>query len=304
MIFNIVGPSMTMLEIYDLNSAEGIKRIVTALFTGYNYRLYTEGQTRTQLLQAYLYILKIYERIQKISDDDEAEIEDVYQEIEEADRDLALWLLGLTHKTAQNLGVRKTDRLDYLREVIAHVKRFTDENPQLPQDTALLMLWAGASTLTVRGSRKSTAGKTLEQAFVRAGLTLLGLQEERDFWLNMQRDEEVGREIDVEILSNRGRIKMEIGLIGQGNQEVIEDKINRVGAGGMVIFDQLGPRSNAWETARRERVCFVQIRNNRPLTQMYEFLKSKVTGTLEIPPSTPSDIEKAVNELPNHLFVT
>lgn len=49
------------------------------------------------------------------------------------------------------------------------------------------MLWAGASTLTVRGSRKSTAGKTLEQAFVRAGLTLLGLKEEKDFWLNMQR---------------------------------------------------------------------------------------------------------------------
>ena len=293
---------MTTLEIYDLDSAEGIKQIVTALFTGYNYRLYTEGQTRTQLLQAYSEILEVYERIQKVSDDDEAWIENVYQEIEEGDRDLAQWLLGLTHKTAQNLGVKKTDRLGYLREVLAHVKRFTDENPQLPQNTALLMLWAGASTLTVRGSRKSTAGKTLEQAFVRAGLTLLGLQEERDFWLNMQRDEEVGREIDVEILSNRGRIKMEIGLIAKGNQEVIEDKINRVGAGGIVIFDQLGPRSNAWETARNERVCFIQIRNNRPLTQLYEFLEGKVTQALEIPPDVPLDIEKAVNELPNHLF--
>ena len=292
-----------MLEIYDLNSAEGIKRIVTALFTGYNYRLYTEGQTRSQLFQAYLHILEVYEWIAKISDDDEAAIEDVYQEVEEVDRDLALWLLGLTNKTAQNLSVKKTDRLNYLREVVAHVKRFADENPQLPQDTALLMLWAGAATLTVRGSRKSTAGKTLEQAFVRAGLTLLGLQEEEDYWLNMQRDAEVNREIDVEITSRRGRIKMEIGLIGKGNQEVIEDKINRVGAGGIVIFDQIGPRSNAWETADRENVGFIQIRNNRPLTQLHELLKGRLDKTLKAPPSSPIEIERAVLTLPDHLFV-
>jgi len=292
-----------MLEIYDLNSAEGIKRIVTALFTGYNYRLYTEGQTRTDLLQAYLYILKIHELIERKSDDDEAAIESVYQEVEEADRDLALWLLGLTHKTAQNLGVRKDDRLDYLREVVSHVRKFTDDNPQLPQDTALLMLWAGASTLTVRGSRKSRAGKTLEQAFVRAGLALLGLQEEADFWLNMQRDVEVNREIDVEIASRRGRIKMEVGLIGQGNQEVIEDKINRVGPGGIVIFDQIGPRSNAWETADRENVGFIQIRNNRPLTQLYELLKDRIDKSLKIPPSDPTQIENAVMALPDHIFV-
>ena len=211
--------------------------------------------------------------------------------MEEADKDLAQWLLGLTHKTAQNLGVKKSDRLDYLHEIVAHVRRFTDDNPQLSQDTALLMLWAGVATLTVRGSRKSTAGKTLEQAFVRAGLTLLGLQEGNDFWLNIQRDVEVDREIDVEIASHRGRIRMELGLIGQGNQEVIEDKINRVGAGGMVIFDQIGPRSNAWETAQKERVCFIQIRNGRPLTQMYDFLKDRVDRPLEIPPSTPSAIE-------------
>ena len=270
----------------------------------YNYRLYTEGQTRSQLLHAYMKILEAFERVREIADDDDTWITEVFREIEEADKDLAQWLLGLTHKTAQNLDVKNDDHFDYLEEVITHVRRFTDDNPQLPQDTALLMLWAGASTLTVRGSRKSTVGKALEQAFVRAGLTLLGLQEGNDFWLNMRRDDEVAREIDVEIASNRGRIKLEIGLIGRGNQEVIEDKIGRVGAGGIVIFDQLGPRSNAWETAKKASVYFIQIRNNRPLTQLYESLKNRVTQTLEIPPDTPFAIEKAVNELPDHLFVT
>ena len=37
-------------NVYDLNSAVGVRQIVTALFQGYNYRLYTEGQTRNQLL--------------------------------------------------------------------------------------------------------------------------------------------------------------------------------------------------------------------------------------------------------------
>ena len=30
-------------NLYDLNSAEGVRQIVAALFQGYNYRLYTEG---------------------------------------------------------------------------------------------------------------------------------------------------------------------------------------------------------------------------------------------------------------------
>ena len=154
----------------------------------------------------------------------------------------------------------------------------------------MVMLWAGAATLTVRGSRKSTAGKTLERAFLRAGLTLLGLEEETDFWLNMQRDAEVPREIDLEVASRRGRIRIEMGLIERGNQEVIEDKITRVGTGGMVIFDRIGPRSNARQTAENHQVGFIQIRNNRPLTEMYTFLNGRVEKTLVEPPADATGI--------------
>ena len=84
------------------------------------------------------------------------------------------------------------------------------------------MLWASAGALTIRGSQKSSAGKTLARAFLRAGLTVLGQQEGADFRLNMQRDAEAPREIDVAIASRRGRVEM--GLIERGNQEVIEDR--------------------------------------------------------------------------------
>ena len=103
-----------------------------------------------------------------------------------------------------------------------------------------------------------------------------------DFRLNMQRDAEAPREIDVAIARRRGRIRVEMGLIERGNQEVIEDKITRVGTGGMVIFDRIGPRSNARQTAANHQVCFIQIRNNRPLAEMHDFLSERVGKMLRL----------------------
>ena len=50
-------------DLYDLDSAEGVRQIVAALFQGYNYRLYTEGQTRDQLLEAYRRLAEVRQRL-------------------------------------------------------------------------------------------------------------------------------------------------------------------------------------------------------------------------------------------------
>lgn len=289
-------------NLYDLNSAAGVRQIVAALFQGYNYRLYTEGQTRSRLLDAYRQLTELRERLPANADYAEW-MAAVREELGQVGNDLAWWLLGLTNKTAVNLGIRREDRLNYLEEVARHIEEVTGDAAEFSFDDAMLMIWAGAATLTIRGSQKSAVGKTLERAFLRSGLTILGLAESADFWLNMQRDTEVSREIDVEIASRRGRIRVEMGLIERGNQEVIEDKVNRVGAGGMVIFDQIGPRSNAPQTARDQQVCFIQIRNNRPLTEMYDFLKERVSKELIEPPTDTAGIVRAVNELPDSVFV-
>ena len=290
-------------NLYDLNSAEGVRQIVAALFQGYNYRLYTEGQTRSQLLDAYQRLESIRQRLPEGASHQEW-MAAAQSELDTAGNDPAWWLLGLTNKTAQNLGIRRDERIDYLDEVARHVRDVVANSDNFAFDDGMLMLWAGAATLTIRGSRKSSAGKTLERAFLRAGLTILGLEEDTDFWLNMQRDAEVPREIDVEIASRRGRIRVEMGLIERGNQEVIEDKITRVGTGGMVIFDQIGPRSNARQTAENHQVCFIQIRNNRPLTEMYGFLNGRVGKELTEPPSNSEQIVASVDKLPDELFVS
>ena len=93
-----------------------------------------------------------------------------------------------------------------------------------------------------------------------------------------------------------------MGLIERGNQEVIEDKINRVGRGGIVIFDQIGPRSNVHDTAAAQQVCLIQIRNSRPLSALYDFLKDKAEKKLIEPPSDVTDIESLVSALPDTIF--
>lgn len=297
MTFITLGARILIPTIYSLDSPDGIRQIVAALFLGYNYRLYTEGQTRTQLLDAYERIVAVNRLLPEDSDID-VWATALKEQLEHSEKDLALWLLGLTNKTAQNLGVSSKDnRLEFLTEIVDHIKETTENRADLDFNDAMLMIWAGAATLTVRGARKSRVGKTLEKAFVRAGLSILGLVEDQDFWMNLQRDVEVAREVDAEIASRRGRIPIEIGLIERGNQEVIEDKINRVGRGGIVIFDRLGPRSSAWQTARNQQVKFIQIRNNRPLTELYDYLEPRLERTLRRPPEDEVGIKEALFEL-------
>lgn len=286
--------------LYDLNSADGVRKIVIALLQGYNYRLFTEGQTRTHLLANYEKLSNI---LKGLADDPGSSewITSLMNELDEQESDLAWWLLGLTTKTAKNLGLNRESRKEALEEIIQHIISHT-KNSSMDFSEAVLILWGGAATLSVRGSRKSTAGKTLERAFLRTALTILGLQEEEDFWLNIPRDVEVSREVDAELASKRGRIRIEVGLIEAGNQEVIEDKIARVGSGGIVIFDRIGTKSKIQETADNSQVKLIQIRNNRPLTELFLTLSDRVTITLQEPPNTPKAIENAVNYLDDYYF--
>ncbi|MCY4304242.1 MAG: CfrBI family restriction endonuclease, partial [Aestuariivita sp.] len=152
------------------------------------------------------------------------------------------------------------------------------------RDTALL-IWAGAATLTVRGSQKAKIGKMLEKGVVRAALTIIGLDEAKgDFFLNLRPDEEVDRETDAEVRTNRGTVRIDIGMIGEGNPEVIDDKISRVGRNGVVLFDKLSPNSNAWANGERQQVKMIQMRNSNPVEELRAHLsRLGVEVTDEIP---------------------
>ena len=50
-------------------------------------------------------------------------------------------------------------------------------------------------------------------------------------------------------------------MVGEGNPEVVDDKINRV-KNGVILFDKLSPNSNAWANGGKNQVlfkCVIQI---------------------------------------------
>lgn len=262
------------VQVYDPFSPEGIREAVGRILEGHNYRLFFEGVTKRRLITTYQNLAK-YRMVGEKDDEKwkEAILKIIEEDADKSNLSLRYWLLGLAKKTAENLGVEKASPQivkEAFNDMIAEIESHSSEMGI--RDTALL-IWAGAATLTVRGSQKARIGKRLERAIARGILTLIGLSEsEGDFRLNIMPDQEVDRETDAEIRTNRGMIRMDVGLIGHGNPEVIDDKISRVGRNGVILFDKLSPNSNAWINAKNERVKLIQMRNSNPVEELRSHL--------------------------------
>lgn len=283
-------------------------RILTAhVLMGRNYRLLTETNTKDKLFLTYLWLIDIVGKAKEIHGANWREelLKDLMSQrrLEPEKKNLLYWLLGLTQKTAVNLSVKKNDLPHVMIDLVQHINSlFNDIGRTNDIDQAWLLMMAGSATLNIRGSDKSKVGKQLEKVIVRASLTILGLIEDENFWMNIDRDNEVDRETDAEIQTRRGRVRMEVGLIASGNQEVIEDKIGRVGRTGIVLFDVVGSKTRIYETANKSGVELIQIRNNQPLVQLYRHLEQLVPVELKSPPTLEEDIVRVVNELPNEIF--
>lgn len=276
-------------------SAEGQREATAKILTGSNYRLFFEGVTRRNLINTYR---ELSELANSHPGDDEAWRNALRQAVEGKDKNLRYWLVGLTTKTATNLGYKVSDLPKVFEEVMDELAGEVDMGQR---DTALL-LWAGAATLTIRGSQKSKVGKRLEKSIARAALTVIGLNEERgDFRLNIAADDEVTRETDAEIKTQRGWLRMEVGLIGQGNPEVISDKVGRMGRNGVILMDFIPPKSTAYDTAAQHQVQLIQMRNNNPVEKLRSHLHRLKVPVQEKPIST-AQVERRVLKMPARHF--
>ncbi|NUO78961.1 CfrBI family restriction endonuclease [candidate division KSB1 bacterium] len=310
-------------------SAEAVRYAVLHLMTGGNYRDITERVVREKLHIYHSWLLQVVHHARRAFG--KAWLKELLARLHEAQNkdkilsDMRVWLLGLTHKTVQNLAVSKKDTVEItafidnmlsLCSEVSKRQRWSEgaitidlrNNPAGSVEKLDLAesLWflqmIGAASLTVRGSNKAVYGKRLERAFLRAGLELLGLKMNESYWLNIERDEEVDREADGEVETKRGRVRIDIGLIGEGNQEVPEDKLNRVGRNGIVIVDRLGRQSAVLDTAQRLGVKLVQIRHNFPMSEIYEHLKPIAKKPLTSPSQTREKLKKQLDLLPDEVF--
>jgi len=181
------------------------------------------------------------------------------------------------------------------------------------EDEAWLLMMAGAATLTLRGSNKSYLGKAIEKAFLIAAYSVMGLELNVDFRVCVDGDNEIARQVDAEIFGVRARYFIELGLIAEGNPEVIFDKVSRLsmlGTNHVVIYDKLSHGSSeSLRTLAGNRVVCIPIRNSQPLTAMRQHLStvlgpdaiSKVVNSPKL--EAERDIREAVFALPDSLFL-
>ncbi len=279
-------------------SPEGQREAVSKILTGRNYRLFFEGVTRHKLIDAYTELAAI---AREHPHDDKLWRDAIIERITDtASGDVRRWLLGLTRKTAENLGIPTADYRTVFQDLMDDIQRWPSDLQ--PRETALL-LWCGAATLTIRGSQKARIGKALERSMTVAALTVLGLVEGDDFWLGIRADAEVDRETDAEVSTPRGRMRMEIGLIGRGNPEVIGDKIGRMDRNGVILFDILNTNSAMWDTADHRGVKLIQLRNNHPVEELRQHLH-QLGVNVRSDPLTINDVETATMAIDLHNFDT
>lgn len=297
----------TNITLADPFSIDALRKLTYHLLMGRNYRLLTEPNTKGQLLTTFLWLEEVQKEAKAKFGSNWVKglFDDVYalKRKPKELQNLLYWVMGLTNKTASNLGLHKEDypeildeTINYFDSLIAKIKKKSSK------DSAWLLLMAGSATLNIRGSQKSIIGKNFERIFIKGLLNLLGFKEDENFWMNVGRDLEVEREADAEVESKRGRIRIEVGLIAASNQEVIEDKIGRVGRNGIILFDKLGTKTRVYQTAENSGVKLVQIRNSNPLVDVYRHLKPLVKFDLIEPPNEPVKLERLVNNLPKEIF--
>lgn len=285
----------TTPEWEDPFSPNGTREATAKILTGMNYRLFYEEATQQRLMDTYRELAALAR--QHPSDDDawRGSIRELARSGTPQDRRLRYWLIGLTKKTADNLGVSAQDYPELFDRMMASIEQ---QPAGLNQREMALLLWCGTATLTIRGAQKSKIGKSLERAIARASLTILGLNEEAgQFRMNVGADEEVERETDAEVQTPRGYVRIEVGLIGRGNSEVISDKVGRLSRNDVIIMDILPTKSAAYQTAENQGVRLIQLRNNHPV----EEFRSHLMG-LRVPvsnePISVEEVERRVLAMP------
>ena len=281
-------------------SPEGKREATSKILTGMNYRLFYEGITRHKLIRTYRELAELARQHPHDDDEWKESIRAMVREGTPEEKNLRFWLIGLARKTATNLELKVEDYPTVFDQMIDDIEKYPSDIKT--RDTALL-LWSGAATLTIRGSQKAKIGIILERSLARAALTIIGLNEkEGQFRLNIEADEEVARQTDAEIQTPRGFMRMEVGLIGEGNPEVIGDKVGRMDRNGVIMFDALRANSTMWDTAAQRNVKLIQMRNNHPVEELRQHLHS-LRVSVQAESISTEEVKKRVMEMPLQAFI-
>lgn len=308
------------MEFIEKLGVEAARQVVLGVLQGGNVRDETEPLTRRRVALVGNAMLALFAEgwandpafTEKLSD---LAVEQILsgKKSDNATQWPAQWLIGLTGKSVQNvLRGRDGGREAYLRGFEAAVgeaaaRSLADYgNPGLALgrdgvgapgralswlDLTRLATAIGCATLTIRGSDKSTYGKLFERLVLGTALTLMGFEFvenernpkiERVFWLS---DSSASRECDATIRFKANKfVRIDIGFIGQGNPEIVKDKLtrysselerggSRVQSRAFVIIDKLPNTTKTLAAAELSGAEIIQMHMSnwpRTLAQMLQ----------------------------------
>jgi hypothetical protein len=268
-------------EFIERLGVETVRQVILSVLRGENIRTQTEPLTRRRVAIATGAMIYLFAKGWAEVDDFTERLSSLALEqmdnTSQSKKDTfwpAQWLIGLTGKSIQNVlrsnsELRQSYIQDFEKAVDEAARRCQEDfgdismslgyvvNGELRQnikpldwkDLTRLSTAIGATTLTIRGSEKSTYGKLFEHLIMGSVLTILGFEHvenaqsnklERVFWLSDSSDL---RECDATIRLRPGKLaRFDIGFIGKGNPEIMKDKLtryaNEIQQNGSVNFSQ------------------------------------------------------------------
>ncbi|MFH1250142.1 MAG: CfrBI family restriction endonuclease [bacterium] len=253
-------------EFIERLGVETARQVILAVLCGENIRTQTEPLTRRRVAIATGAMISLFAKGWAKSDDFTENLSTLaLEQMDNTSQSTketfwpAQWLIGLTGKSIQNvLRSNPQMRHSYIQDFENAIEEasqrcqedfgdismdlgyFVDGNikhnsrPLTWKDISRLSTAIGATTLTIRGSEKSTYGKLFEHLIMGSILTILGFQHvensrsnrlKKVFWLSDSSDL---RECDATIRLRPGKlIRFDIGFIGKGNPEIMKDKLTR-----------------------------------------------------------------------------
>lgn len=271
-----------------------VKDVILDVLSGRNIRDSTEILTRRRITTVNLGLVSLFlSALARYPDDQDTLVKSAKSVIKSSgstkeERNIAQWVIGLTDKSVQNVLRDDTETIDDYAEAYVGVtedvaSQFQNELGDLLSPISGLpsnghsIDWSwiahlanavGTSTLSIRGSDKSTYGKLFEKLILGSLLEVLGYRfhpggEERllpgRFILSSRG---ARRESDATLLLRLGdAIRFDIGFIGRGNTEISLDKVTRFETEAaiagqsryvttIIIVDRIGTGSRIPELAR------------------------------------------------------
>ena len=301
--------------------ATSAREIVADVLLGTNIRDATEKLTkqRISLLNGALLAthVKLYlDGVPLSNIPDMAYYSLINTKLSKEQRNVLLWLLGLTQKQFDN--VLRSDNAAW-SNYIQTLKKGLEESSELAEgifgkmplfldrdqmswEWALsLMMSVGSQTLATRGSEKSLYGKLFEKLVLVSALSILGFNHTipgeairtKSFWLSSTEK----RESDATAIWNLGQgVRFDIGFIGKGNPEISMDKITRfesaINMGGInyymrtfIIVDTVSKGSSVFQLATDINGVIIQMSANdwvqtlgKQLSETLDGYKSPLEG--------------------------